>query len=136
VSQRTAGQIFRFVAIGGIGFGVEALVLALLVLWQDWGPYAARFISFPIAVTATWLLNRTFTFGSSQFGRGREYFSYLSVQLVGVIINFSVYYWHVEQYNKLQGNPVFSLFLGSIIAMGFNFVGSKYLVFRGVSSEA
>jgi putative flippase GtrA len=128
-------EVVRFIAIGAIGFAVEAIILWLLVGIQSWNPYAARFISFPVAVTTTWLLNRSFTFKKSGVRKDREYILYTSMQCIGAFINISVYVWHIEQFPEYHRQPIFSLALGSAVAMVFNFLASKYIVFRRYDSR-
>ncbi len=47
-------EIWRFGAVGGIGFFIDAGVLTLLVSTQGWGLYKSRALSFAPAVTGTW----------------------------------------------------------------------------------
>ena len=43
-----------FVVAATVGFVIDAGVVTLLVRWLAWGPWQGRFVSFPLAVTATW----------------------------------------------------------------------------------
>ena len=51
-----------FAFAGGVGFLVDSGVLEALVRFAGLQVHFARVISFLAAVTATWLINRTFTF--------------------------------------------------------------------------
>lgn len=54
-------ELSRFAVVGSLGFVVDAGVVYLLVP-RLMGPLPAQGIAFFLALTATWLLNRTFTF--------------------------------------------------------------------------
>ena len=55
-----------FFVVGTIGFIVDAGVLAVLVHGYGQGNYSSRMVSFAVAVTVTWLLNRTFSFADGR----------------------------------------------------------------------
>ena len=59
-------KFIRFVIVGATGFLVDAGTLWLLLTFSPLGPLSARVIAIALAMTATWLLNRTFTFGASK----------------------------------------------------------------------
>ena len=51
-----------FVIVGAIGFLIDAGCLTVLMTGFDFDPYSARAISFTIAVTTTWYMNRRWVF--------------------------------------------------------------------------
>jgi putative flippase GtrA len=55
-------EAFRFGAIGGIGFVIDGGILTALHSVWGVGLIPARLVSFSVAVTATWALNRRYTF--------------------------------------------------------------------------
>jgi putative flippase GtrA len=116
-------QFSKFFVVGGIGFGVDAGVLYLLL--AHLGPYYSRIISFLIAVLATWLLNRHFVFSKTQ-NSAREGISYFTVQGIGFLINFVIYSCLV--YQGLI--PFMALVFASALALFWNFSGAKFLVFK------
>ncbi|MEQ9464820.1 MAG: GtrA family protein [Haliea sp.] len=123
-------QAWCFAGIGAVGFLVDAGVLSWLVASQGWGLYSARAISFGLAVTATWYLNRRITFAShARAGRGREYGRYLSTQTIGALINLGVYVSVIAAVPTLASCPVIPLALGSATALLFNFVSARLWVF-------
>ena len=121
-----------FVVVGGIGFIVDASILAILVHGYGWGDYTARIISFAVAVTATWYLNRNYVFAASKtFDRRSEYGRYLAVQLMGMAINFLVYSLCIASSDVMDRWPVLALAVGSAVALFFNFAGARLFVFLG-----
>lgn len=79
-----------FAVVGAAGFIVDAGVL--LALAPRLGPYGARLVSFTVAVTATWLLNRLVTFSDRRSRRKlAEWGRYVSTQIFGALTNLAIY---------------------------------------------
>lgn len=122
-----------FVAVGTIGFFVDAGVLTALVHYRGANPYAARVLSFAVAVIATWALNRRFTFdsdASSAKERAAEYGRYFSVQSLGAVANLAVYSICLLMWPQLISWLIVPLAFGSAVGLVINFLGSKLWVFR------
>ena len=130
---RTHGEFGRFFLVGGTGFCVDAAFLALLhhLLGLDVVP--ARLISFVIAATVTWYLNRRYTFKLRAAQRTRDEWSrYLVVNGLGAVLNFTIFIWLLSAFPYLAPYPLLILAIASAVALIFNFLGSKYLVFHKV----
>ena len=124
-----------FVVVGGIGFIVDASILAILVHGYGWGDYTARIVSFSVAVTATWYLNRHYVFSERKtLDRRSEYSRYLAVQLFGMAINFLVYSLCIVSSATMDRWPVLALAVGSAVALFFNYAGARLFVFLGKSN--
>jgi len=123
-----------FVVVGGVGFVVDATVLAVLVHGYGWGDYTARVVSFAVAVSVTWYLNRRYAFTAGRTtNRRSEYTRYLTVQGIGMAINFLVYSLCIASSDLMDRWPVLALAVGSVVALFFNYVGSRMFVFTGKS---
>lgn len=123
-------QLPRFAIIGGLGFLIDASILTALVTGMGMGPVSARGVSFSVAVTVTWYLNRKWAFGVDRgVPRGPEYARYLSVQIIGAAINLAVYLVVTMLHPQLGQIPVIPLAIGSGVAMVFNFIAARYWVF-------
>ncbi len=121
-----------FVVVGSIGFLVDAGGLAILFHLLDWGHYTSRAVSFGLAVTVTWILNRTWTFAHRATSRpGREYVAYVSVASLGAAINFAIYAACIAASTVMALHPVLALGCGSLGAMVFNFFASRRFAFTG-----
>lgn len=132
MSLPAASRFARFVAAGGIGFLIEALILTWLAQGKGMDIYAARAVSFTVAVTATWAINRNFAFaGLARERRGREYSAYFLVQVVGAVINLGVFAAAIALWPGLRSVPVVPLAMGAAVALVFNFLASRTWVFRG-----
>ncbi len=129
-------QALYFLCIGGFGFLVDAGVLTWLVTVQNWGLYSGRAVSFFLAVTATWYLNRRITFiHHTSPARGCEYVLYLSTQTVGAVINLGVYAGVIARAPELGSYPVIPLGFGAAAALVFNFSTAKKFVFKRRPSD-
>lgn len=120
-----SGVFARFCVVGGIGFVVDSSLTLLLTQSLALHPLTARLGAFLIAATATWSLNRRFTFKSS---RGTSTLApYVFFTGVGAAINIGVFLGWVW----LTGHGAVSVFtgvaLGSVAALGFNFIVSKMI---------
>jgi putative flippase GtrA len=129
-------EVGGFLIAGFVGLGVDAGSFLVFFHSMSLGHYAARVLAFVIAVTVTWLLNRTFTFQAPRPDHlHREYLAYVTTQSFGVLVNFSVFTFCIISSDMLRQYPVFALLIGSGIAMLINFVLMKMVVFRSARSE-
>lgn len=126
-----------FTVVGAIGFIVDASILAILVHGYGWGDYSARLVSFAVAVSATWYLNRSYVFAAQKtVDRGSEYTRYLAVQVSGMAINFLVYSLCIATNETMDRWPVLALAVGSAVALFFNYAGARIFVFIGKRSDS
>ena len=132
LAQVAALPLVRFGLVGTVGVVVDGGVLQLLVTFGGWGPMAARLVSFPLAVLATWWLNRQFTF-AGQDGRGllASLVRYVAVSIVGTAVNFGVYTSLVFGSAAMAARPLVPFAIASVLALAFNYLGSKHFAFRG-----
>jgi putative flippase GtrA len=129
--------MLRFATVGGIGFLIDAGVLyGMLTLGLD--PYSGRVVSFLAAATATWILNRSFTFRRDSPSQGmysnthpaNEWLAYLGLMAIGGLVNYGSYAAAVAALEPVARHPVIGVALGSIAGMAINFWTSKTLVFE------
>jgi putative flippase GtrA len=121
----------KFIAVGGIGFLVDAGVLTLALRHLTASIYGARMLSFTVAVIATWLLNRTFVFAASgPRPLVAEYGRYLTTQVVGALCNLLVFVALIETLPRLASTPIVPLAVGAVLGALVNYAGSAYWVFN------
>jgi len=120
-------QFLSFAVVGAIGFVVDVAVLYLVSPLLGW--YGARVVSFLAAATATWALNRCYTFRRSDASVVREYLGYLVTMLGGAIVNYGAYVL-VLHWAKGPWAPAAGVALGSCAGLVVNFLSARYLVFR------
>ena len=123
-------QARTFFFIGIVGFIVDGGILTLLHARLDFSPVSARFVSFPIALSTTWLLNRHFTFTQREDRHiGKEWLLYALVNTTGALLNLGCFIFLVRTWDQLAAYPIVPLAMAAAIAMLFNFTGSRFLVF-------
>ncbi|MFZ3142339.1 GtrA family protein [Polaromonas sp.] len=124
-------SFLRFGLVGTVGFLVDGGLLQALVSLAGWGVIHARIVSFPVAVIATWLLNRNFTFDqASNSNAGRSFARYMAISLGGASVNFVIYTALVLSVASMAARPIVPLAIASIAALAFNYLGSKHFAFR------
>lgn len=133
--MRIGREFLSFAVVGTIGFGVDLGVLYLLAPSLGW--YAARVVSFLAAASATWALNRFFTFKARRSGRPilREYAHYLLTMLGGALVNYAAY---AATLHWLGGAwaPALGVAIGSCAGLVVNFLAARHLVFGGRRGNA
>ncbi len=130
MTRESFAQLSRFGVVGVIGFVVDGGLLYLLLL-QSFDPYLARAITFPTAVTVTWYLNRRWTFAArgAPAGKGRDYWRYVLVQVVGAASNYAVYAVILLFVSHTPAHALGALALGALAGLVVNFAGSRWWVF-------
>ena len=131
VMRRIDAHFLRFAMVGVAGFLVDYGVLHSLVAFAGLNPIGARFISFPVAVVATWLLNRSFTFrGPSAHSPVRQAVYYVLVQVGGGVANIALYSAMLVLVPALKHYLPIALAFGSAAGLCVTFAGSKYIAFK------
>jgi len=128
--MRPTRQFTRFLAVGTLGFIVDAGTLLLLVS-AGGDPYVMRLVSFAVAVSVTWWCNRNWTFRSaSRLAWQAEYLRYFGVQAAGAAVNYAFYAGVLTVIGLTALNLVLALAVGSFVALVVNFSGARALVFK------
>lgn len=121
-------QLARFGIVGVAGFAVNALLVELLAIVI--GPVLAQIFAFPVAVTCTWIMNRQFTFKSTELPSFGEWRRYVAANSVGMVANNGCYFLLVLLSETVHARPIIAVAVGSIAGMFFNFVATKKYVFK------
>jgi putative flippase GtrA len=122
-------KLIRFGIAGGLGFAVDAGLLTLLLHTTPLGPFLARLIAIAVAMAATWVFNRTFTFDRSTHSLAVEGFRYGSVGLTSALVNYALYSMLLLTLPALQ--PLAAMVFATAASMFFSFFGYSRFVFRG-----
>ena len=122
------GELLRYCAVGGVGFAVEALLIAVLQYGFGWSALPCRAVSFPAAVLATYWLNHRYTFGSD--GGLRELARYVASQGAGLSANLAAYTLTIFLVPELDRHALVPLAIGSALGLAVNFVLAKLFVFN------
>jgi putative flippase GtrA len=127
---RLSRSLARFVVVGSIGFVVDGGVMQLITWTTGVSPLVARAFSFPLALSVTWAMNRTWTF---ETGRERaplaQYRRYVAVQIAGFLINYAIFAGLVMTGGLWRDWPLLALAVGALNSMIFTYVLSRLHVF-------
>lgn len=134
--HRSLAEFCWFVAVGGIGFVLDASLMILLYNWFEQSLLVSRLTSFTIGATLCWYLNRRLTFYARRSNhKGREWSKYLLINGLGGVINMSVFFVLVYSTQFFQDKFVLALAGATGVSLSVNFFGSKYLVFQLSNSD-
>jgi putative flippase GtrA len=86
-----ARQVVAFLAIGGLGFCIDAAITVALVKGVGAPPLLARLPAFAIVTLINFALNRAFTFGAGGAPWRTALARYVLVCLGGLAVNYAVY---------------------------------------------
>lgn len=120
-------QFIKFCAVGGSGvlidFGFTYICKEKLKI----NKYVSNSIGFIIAASSNYILNRIWTFGSQNQNIATEYFSFILVSIVGLLINNSVLW-------LIHGKMKLNFYLSKIAAIGvttfWNFLANYTFTFH------
>ncbi|ULR88097.1 GtrA family protein [Comamonas sp. B21-038] len=128
-------SVLWFLIAGSLAFVVDVAVLTLLR--DTLGVYAARAVSFWLAATTTWLINRNISFAgrSASGGLLTEYLRYLGLMLGGGAVNLAVY--SLLAWIFPQGPQWLMLYVaaGTLVAMTVNYLSMTRLLYRQRSEQ-
>lgn len=127
--MKAGREFLAFAIVGAAGFVVDVAVLYLAAPLLGW--YGARVLSFLAAATATWALNRRYTFSGRRSDASvlREYLAYLVTMLGGAVVNYGAYVL-VLHWASGPWAPAAGVALGSCAGLVVNFLSARYLVFK------
>lgn len=125
-------KIVRFGLVGCAGYCVDAGGLYLALYALGLGYYTGRIISYALAASSTWYMNRQFTFADTRNdARFREWARFVTLNLLGGGVNYAVYAAYVGTHAGSAVAPAVGVALGSIAGMFINFYLSRWFVFNG-----
>lgn len=122
-------QFLRFGTVGVIGFLVDTATV--YALRSAVGLYVAGLAAYLVAATATWWLNRQWTFRGRGSGSAlRQWGRFLLANLGGFVLNRGAYMLLVMFVPFCAEHPVLAVGAGAIAGMFSNFGLSRSVVFR------
>ena len=107
-------QIIKFGIVGFIGTLIDLGVYNLLALGLGLNIYGARTISFTLAATSNYFLNRTWTFKSKEKRIIRQFSQFLFISIVGLIA--SLIYTFSQRLSKTWGITMILFFVIIFVA--------------------
>jgi len=122
-------EFMKFGTVGAMGFLVDtAMVYGLR---YPLGLYAAGVVSYLLAASTTWLLNRLWTFRGTGSGPAHhQWLRFLIANLFGFVLNRGTFAVLVTVSTLCAAQPVFAVAAGTLAGMFLNFGLSRRFVFR------
>lgn len=121
-------RIRSFLGVGAIGFAIDSALF--FGLTQYWGVHYiwARCVASAIAITATWLMNRSITFaGEKAHSMPVEFVRYLIASVAGALANLAALSIVAPFDAALHHVPAY--IIGAIAGLFVNFLLYKKFVF-------
>jgi putative flippase GtrA len=126
-----ATQFLQFGAVGTVGFIVDNAFVYTAHFAFGIGLILAGILSFFVAGSCNWFLNRSWTFRGASRGRIHyEWLRYLGTNAAGFVINRGIYVALIATSTLCNLHPVLALAAGSVGGLGVNFIMSRRVVFR------
>ncbi len=123
-------QFLRFALVGAAGFVVDAAALYAAMRYVGANHFVGRLISYPLAATSTWALNRHYTFHMHRSARWlREWGKFLASNAFGGLLNYSMYAALVLLSATVFEHPVLGVAAGATVGLLVNFTLSRRFVF-------
>ncbi len=121
-------QLTQFLAVGALGTVVNLAILTALVS-AGVGTRAAVAVAIFAAMCFNFVLNRRFSFSLAR-GRSwvRQFVGFVAASTVGALINYSTTLFVLGHVTGLP--PQAAAVVGIAAGTSFNFIASRYLVFR------
>jgi putative flippase GtrA len=122
-------QFMMFGTVGVAGFLTDTA--SVYLLRYRLGLYGAGIVAYGVAASATWILNRSWTFRGRGSGPAhRQWARFLVVNLAGFVLNRGTYALLVTFVPRCAAQPVYAVAAGAIAGMFVNFNLSRTMVFR------
>lgn len=121
-------QLAQFLTVGGLGTLVN-LVLLTVFLHVGMAANAAVAAAIALSMVFNFVLNRRFSFGESRRESWlKQFVGFMAACSVGALINYAVTLLFIGRLFSLR--PQLAALVGIAAATAFNFIASRYLVFR------
>ncbi|HXW70690.1 MAG TPA: GtrA family protein [Methylocella sp.] len=126
--SKSWSEFSSFCTVGSVGFVVNAVVV--YGVREPTGLYIAEVIAFMAAASATWALNRAWTFSSrKKEPAGRQLRLFLIVNFAGFMVTMAIYSFLVAACAVCAREPIIPITVGAAAGLFINFVMSSALVF-------
>lgn len=126
-------QVLRYLAVGGVGFIVDAAGMEAFV-HLDVEVHLARVMSMLLAIASTYLLHRYFTFKGAEAPKsaGSQFTAFGAIQIAAAILNYAIFSRVLYALPEPVGmiGRLFALSLGVAAGLCFNYLLLQKVVFR------
>lgn len=115
-----------YVIIGGITFAIQVVTTSALVIFFDWLPGLAVFISNSLSLTFHFTMNRKFTFRNKENSQG-QVFRYVTTAVLNTLVQSLIF---DVLLNQIGADAFFSSFSASFTTLVSGYLLMRIWVFR------
>lgn len=126
-------SFIRFLTVGVIALASDAATL--YALRGEMGLIPAKIVSYMVALTVGWLLNRYFTFKSSDSKAFHEWLRYGVIYIGTGVIHVSIFALLTYHSLHLYHHPIFALLITAGIVAVINYFLSKRFAFIAIATQ-
>lgn len=126
------GFLFKFLKFGAVGFSGLFVDFGLTYLFKEVfhvQKYVSNAIGFMMAASSNYILNRIWTFESTNPNIALEYTEFITISLIGLVINTAILYLLVS---KLRMNFYLSKVFAIAVVTLWNFFANLLVTFAVV----
>lgn len=128
--HRLAIRFLGFGLVGSLGFVVDTVCYALGV-YLGLQHSVARAISYWLAASNNWYLNRNFTYNDVEHGRMHaQWLQYLCMCAISFVVNWGSYVLLTTNITYFATHKYIAFLLGIILGISVNFTGAHKIIFK------
>ncbi|MHB8914787.1 MAG: GtrA family protein [Thiobacillus sp.] len=122
-------QLFRFLSVGTFNTILGYFIIFSCMYLAKMSPESSNVIGYAVGLITSYILNRKFTFNSTQDRRG-EIIRFLAVFVIAYAFNFVVLVILVHRIGVHDGA---SQVIAGVVYVGTSYIMNKYYVFKARS---
>ncbi|MHB1054466.1 MAG: GtrA family protein [Thermoleophilia bacterium] len=126
--RRAVKQFGKYCVVGVSGFAVNLMIYSVLVEHVHLHYLVGATVSFTVAVTNNFVLNKYWTFGNPDGDLMTQVGRFLVVSVTSLILNLLILRLLVEDFD--MNNNITAQAIAIIFVTGLNFLGNKLWSFR------
>ncbi|MHB0867526.1 MAG: GtrA family protein [Thermoleophilia bacterium] len=126
--RRAVKQFGKYCVVGVSGFAVNLMIYSVLVEHVHLHYLVGATVSFTVAVTNNFVLNKYWTFGNPDGDLMTQVGRFLVVSVTSLILNLLILRLLVEDFD--MNNKITAQAIAIIFVTGLNFLGNKLWSFR------
>lgn len=126
-------DFIRFCLVGGLGFLINFALLTLLYQLMDLPIFLSQLVAGEVALFSNFILHNYWTYASHKVQKSISVLlvqfhatSWVAIIGTALIVSACVYYLHLHY--------IAALATGAILALAWNFVWSKYVIWKKLKS--
>ena len=124
---RPMKKFIKFCLVGVIGLSIDLGSLVIMVEYLHWNLYAANLISFVLALTNNFYLNKYWTFRDQNAAILVQYVKFAIISLIGLGLNFLILYLLVDLAHLWY---VYAKLIIAVVVAFWNFGANHWWTFK------